>query len=62
VQAAIAAVVHQALFAGKAVGILATVEVDAKRYLGQGLTMVAVGSDLGVLRSKSQALAQQFGP
>jgi 2-dehydro-3-deoxyglucarate aldolase len=62
VQAAIAAVVHQALFAGKAVGILATVEVDAKRYLGQGLTMVAVGSDLGVLRSKSQALAQQFAP
>jgi len=60
VQAAIAAVVAVATRAGKAVGILAPVEADAHRYLGQGVNMVAVGSDLGLLRGKSAGLAQQF--
>ena len=60
VQAAIAAVVTVAARAGKAVGILAPIEADAHRYLGQGVNMVAVGSDLGLLRGKSAALAQQF--
>jgi 2-dehydro-3-deoxyglucarate aldolase len=60
VQAAIAAVVAVATRAGKAVGILAPIEADAHRYLGQGVNMVAVGSDLGLLRGKSAALAQQF--
>jgi 2-dehydro-3-deoxyglucarate aldolase len=60
VQAAIAQVQAQARAAGKPTGILAAAEADARRYLGQGLSFVAVGSDLGVLRSQSQALADKF--
>lgn len=45
---------------GKAVGILAPVEADALRYLEWGATFVGVGSDLGVFRSASQALADKF--
>ena len=42
--------------AGKPAGILAPVEADARRYLEWGATFVAVGSDLGVFRSATQAL------
>lgn len=45
---------------GKASGILAPVEADARRYLEWGATFVGVGSDLGVFRSGSQALADKF--
>ena len=45
---------------GKPVGILAPVEADARRYLEMGATFVAVGSDLGVFRSATQALRDKF--
>ena len=60
VQLAIAHVQAQARAAGKPTGILSPAEADARRYLAQGLSFVAVGSDLGVLRSQSQALAEKF--
>ncbi|QIQ20597.1 2-dehydro-3-deoxyglucarate aldolase [Zophobihabitans entericus] len=45
---------------GKACGILAPVEADARRYLEMGATFVGVGSDLGVFRSGTQALADKY--
>ena len=45
---------------GKACGILAPVEADARRYLEWGATFVAVGSDLGVFRAATQALRDKF--
>jgi len=60
VQAAIAEVLTIARAAGKPTGILAPVEADARAYLAQGLTLVAVGSDLGLLRMHSKALADSF--
>lgn len=44
----------------KATGILATVEADARRYMEMGVTMVAVGSDLGLFRSSTQGLRDKF--
>jgi 2-dehydro-3-deoxyglucarate aldolase len=60
VQAAIAQIHAAARAANKATGILAPAETDARRYLAQGLTLVAVGSDLGLLRMNSQALADRY--
>jgi 2-dehydro-3-deoxyglucarate aldolase len=60
VQAAIAQVHAAAQAAGKPTGILAPVEADARRYLAMGMRFVAVGSDLGVLRTQSKALADKF--
>lgn len=60
VQAAIASVLAAAKAAGKAAGILAPVEADAQRYLTAGFTMVAVGSDLGLLARGSDALVARF--
>lgn len=60
VQQAIAEVAAAAGAAGKATGILAPVEADARRYLAMGMSLVAVGSDLGVLRMQTQALADKF--
>ena len=45
---------------GKPAGILAPVEVDARRYLEWGATVIAVGSDLGVFRAATQKLADAF--
>lgn len=45
---------------GKASGILAPVEADARRYMEWGATFVAVGSDLGVFRSGTQALCDKY--
>ncbi len=45
---------------GKAAGILAPVEADARHWLGLGATFVAVGSDLGILARQSEALAARF--
>ena len=53
-------VLEAASAAGKATGILATVEADARRYLDMGMSFVAVGSDLGVLRMHSQALCDKY--
>lgn len=60
VQAAIAAILAAARAAGKPSGILAPVEADARRYMEMGATVVAVGSDLGALRSSTQALADRY--
>ena len=45
---------------GKACGILAPVEADARRYLELGATFIAVGSDLGLFRNATQALRDKF--
>jgi 2-dehydro-3-deoxyglucarate aldolase len=60
VQAAIVAVHAAARAAGKATGILSPVEADARRYLDMGMSLVAVGSDLGVLRTQTQALCDKY--
>ncbi|MDX8513065.1 HpcH/HpaI aldolase family protein [Mesorhizobium captivum] len=60
VQEAIASVCKAAAAAGKASGILAPVKADADRYLADGFTMVAVGSDLGLLARGSDALIASF--
>ncbi|CDX18066.1 alpha-dehydro-beta-deoxy-D-glucarate aldolase [Mesorhizobium sp. ORS 3324] len=60
VQQAIASVRKAAAVAGKASGILAPVKADADRYLADGFTMVAVGSDLGLLARGSDALIASF--
>jgi 2-dehydro-3-deoxyglucarate aldolase len=60
VQAAMARVLAAANEHKKAVGILAPVEDDARRYLEQGMTFVAVGGDVGLLRTASKGLADKF--
>lgn len=60
VQAAIASVQRAAAGAGKACGILAPAKADADRYLANGFTMVAVGSDLSLLARGSDALIASF--
>ncbi len=60
VQAMIAAIFADAKAAGKPTGILAPVEADARRYMEMGATFVGVGSDLGVFRSGTQALADKY--
>lgn len=60
VQEAIRSVQAAAASAGKASGILAPVKADADRYLAGGFTMVAVGSDLGLLARGSDALIAGF--
>ena len=46
--------------AGKALGTLAPVEADARRYIQLGASFVAVGSDLGVFRMATQALRDKY--
>ncbi len=60
VQAAIAQVFAAARSQGKACGILAPVEADARRYMELGASFVAVGSDLGAFRSATQALCDRY--
>lgn len=60
VQEAISSVRRAAASAGKASGILAPIKADADRYLADGFTMVAVGSDLGLLARGSDALVASF--
>ncbi len=60
VQDAMAQVFAAAKAAGKPVGTLAGVEADARRYLAQGASFVAVGSDLGLFRAATQALRDRF--
>jgi 2-dehydro-3-deoxyglucarate aldolase len=45
---------------GKAVGILAPVHADARRYLDMGMHFVAVGTDLGVFKQATFALREAF--
>ena len=60
VQAAIAKVFACATAHGKPSGILAPVEADARRYLDQGATFIAVGSDLGLFRAATQSLRDRY--
>lgn len=60
VQAAISSVLAATKAAGKSAGILAPQKADAERYLAAGFTMVAVGSDLGLLARGSDALVAGF--
>ncbi|RUZ74216.1 2-dehydro-3-deoxyglucarate aldolase [Mesorhizobium sp. M7A.F.Ca.US.006.01.1.1] len=60
VQEAIASVRKAAAEAGKASGILAPANADANRYLSDGFTMVAVGSDLGLLARGTDVLVASF--
>ena len=46
--------------AGKAPGILAPVEADARRYLESGCLFVAVGADVGLLARESEKLCAKF--
>lgn len=45
---------------GKAPGILAPVEADARHWLSVGCVVLAVGSDVGLLARSSEALAAKF--
>jgi 2-dehydro-3-deoxyglucarate aldolase len=60
VQNAMARVLSAAREHRKPVGILAPVEADARRYMEQGMSFVAVGGDVGLLRSASKGLADRF--
>ena len=46
--------------AGKAPGILAPLEADARHWLSRGCVVLAVGSDVGLLARSSEALAAKF--
>ncbi len=60
VKALIEEALPRILKTGKAAGILAPVEEDAKHWLKLGFSYVAVGSDLGVLARGTEALAAKF--
>jgi 2-dehydro-3-deoxyglucarate aldolase len=60
VQDATKHIYERSLAAGKPVGTLAPVEMDARRYMEWGATWVAVGSDLGLLRNATQALRDKY--
>jgi len=45
---------------GKAAGILTDSEENARRWLKQGATFVAVGADVGILARGAEALAVKF--
>ncbi len=62
VQALISEACARARAAGKPIGILATVEADARACLEMGFQYVAVGSDIGVLRQAADALLRKFRP
>ncbi|HWW46650.1 MAG TPA: HpcH/HpaI aldolase/citrate lyase family protein [Xanthobacteraceae bacterium] len=46
--------------AGKAAGILSTVDADTRRYIEWGYHFVAAGTDLGLLAKNADALARTF--
>ena len=45
---------------GKAPGILAPIEAEARHWLSQGCVVLAVGSDVGLLARHSEELAARF--
>ena len=45
---------------GKAPGILAPIEADARHWLERGALFVGIGSDIGLLARQSEALAARF--
>jgi 4-hydroxy-2-oxoheptanedioate aldolase len=62
VRAAIDDAIRRIVRTGKAAGILAPVEADARHWLELGATFVAVGSDVGILARQSEALAARYRP
>jgi len=60
VRAAIEQALKRIRKAGKAPGILAPVEADARHWLSVGCVVLAVGSDLGLLARQSEELAAKF--
>jgi 4-hydroxy-2-oxoheptanedioate aldolase len=60
VRAAIETAVRRIRAAGKAAGILAPIEADARHWLDAGCLFVGVGSDTGVLARHTEALAARF--
>ena len=62
VQAAIADGVARILKAGKAPGILATTEEQARKWLEAGVLFVAVGVDTMVLTAAAKALLTRYRP
>jgi 4-hydroxy-2-oxoheptanedioate aldolase len=60
VRAAIDDAIRRIQKTGKAPGILAPVEADARHWIGLGCTMVAVGSDAGILARQTEALAAKY--
>lgn len=60
VRAAIEDALKRIRKAGKASGILAPVEADARHWLSAGCVVLAVGSDIGLLARQSEELAAKF--
>jgi 4-hydroxy-2-oxoheptanedioate aldolase len=60
VQAAIRETIKRCEAVGRPIGILAPVAEDARRYLEWGATLVAVGSDIGVLVRGTDHLVREF--
>jgi 4-hydroxy-2-oxoheptanedioate aldolase len=60
VQDGIRGAIERCRAVGRPIGILAPVVEDARRYLAWGATMVAVGSDIGVLLRGTDALVGTF--
>ncbi len=61
-QQALQSAAHRLGQLGKAAGILATAEADARRYIEWGYNFVAVGIDTALLASSADALAKLFKP
>ena len=60
VRAAIEDALQRIRKAGKVPGILAPIEAEARHWLSVGCTMLAVGSDAGLLARHSEELAAKF--
>lgn len=60
VRAAIEDALKRIRTTGKAPGILAPVEADARQWLALGCVVLAVGSDVGLLARQSEALAAKY--
>jgi 4-hydroxy-2-oxoheptanedioate aldolase len=60
VRAAIDDAIARIRRSGKAPGILAPVEADARHWLERGALFVGIGSDVGLLARQSEALAARF--
>jgi len=60
VRAAIDDALRRIAKTGKAPGILAPIEADARHWLSLGCVVLAVGSDVGLLARQSEELAAKF--
>lgn len=60
VRAAIENALNRIRKTGKASGILAPIEADARHWLSFGCVVLAVGSDIGLLARQSEDLAAKF--